>query len=1251
MRVIYGQEAFPSYEIARRLPGVDVSQIRSQWVYVIDPGQAQGDDEKIARLLNPADPLAATLIVGPRVGTRSPWSSKATDIFFRVGLDIARVERAVLYSAPFDLAPHRDALHDRMTEHCFDAVDDLAQLFSHESARPLGRVALGAEPGSALAQANRELGLALSDDEIEYLADAFGSLQRDPTDVELMMFAQANSEHCRHKIFNADWSIDGVAQDKSLFRMIRDTHAAAPQGVISAYSDNAAVVQGFQASRLWPDTDGVYRTHVEDAQMLIKVETHNHPTAISPFSGAATGAGGEIRDEGATGSGAKPKAGLTGFTTSHLRIPGFEQPWESAENKPERIANPLQIMIEGPIGGASFNNEFGRPNLCGYFRDFEYQSWGYHKPIMLAGGLGTVRPSQALKDPFPAGSQLVVLGGPGMLIGLGGGAASSVASGESSAELDFASVQRGNPEMERRCQEVIDGCWRLGDDNPILFIHDVGAGGLSNALPELVKDGGTGGRFDLRAVLTDEPGMSPLEIWCNESQERYVLAISPERIAAFEALCQRERCPYAIVGEATDEQRLVVTDSLLGDTPVDLPLDVLFGKPPKMHRSVSRQSDEFAPLDLSAMTLDQAALKVLEHPTVASKKFLITIGDRTITGLVHRDQLVGPWQVPVADCAVTLLDFEGDAGEAMSMGERTPLAILSGPASARVALAESLTNLFAAPVDSLADVRLSANWMAAADHEQQGAVLYDTVDALSQACQSLGVAVPVGKDSMSMKTQWDQGQSVSPVSLVLSAFAPLASVKHSLTPQLDTEMESQLWWIPLDTQLPLGGSVLGQVLNQIGDQAPDVSDLSQLTGLLQWLNKYRDALGGYHDVSDGGLWATLCEMAFASRAGLDIAIHKLDPWQALFSETPGVVVQVPITLAQEARRSAEKRGLLAIHLGTCTREHQRIQISHEGQMIIDRPRATLERHWSRVSYEIAARRDNPECAQEEFMSLIDDQDPGLSPKVTFQPISAPAVTGTRPRVAILREQGVNGQIEMAGAFTAAGFEAVDVHMQDLAENPALLEQFQGMAACGGFSFGDVLGAGGGWAAGILEAPALRDAFQGYFERQDTFTLGVCNGCQMVSRLKDIIPGAEHWPGFVQNRSRQFEARLAMVEVMKSPSVLLDGMTGSQLMIAVAHGEGRIELSQAQLDQLTAGGQTALRYVDNYGQAAEHYPVNPNGSVGGLNGFCSADGRVTIMMPHPERVTRVLQHSYAPRSWGQGDAPWSRLFDNARLFVS
>ena len=1250
MRVIYGQEAYPTFEIARRLPGVDASQIRTQWIYLID-ADVSLDDAKLERLLNPAAALTPSLVVGPRIGTRSPWSSKATDIFYRVGLDVRRVERAVVFSAPFDLAPHADALHDRMTECCVEQIDALSELFSNEAARPLGRVELGQDGIAALSDANAQLGLALSADEVEYLAEAFGALQRDPTDVELMMFAQANSEHCRHKIFNADWSIDGKAQDKSLFRMIRDTHAAAPEGVISAYSDNAAVVQGFQANRLWPDSDGVYRSHTEDAQMLIKVETHNHPTAISPFSGAATGAGGEIRDEGATGAGAKPKAGLTGFTTSHLRIPGLDQPWESPENKPDRIASPLQIMIEGPIGGASFNNEFGRPNLCGYFRDFEYQSWGYHKPIMLAGGLGTVRPEQALKDPFPAGSHLVVLGGPGMLIGLGGGAASSVASGDSSAELDFASVQRGNPEMERRCQEVIDGCWRLGDDNPILFIHDVGAGGLSNALPELVKDGGTGGRFDLRKVLIDEPGMSPLEIWCNESQERYVLAISPERLAAFEALCQRERCPYAVVGEATDEQRLVVEDSLLGDTPVDLPLDVLFGKPPKMHRQVARQTPSFEPINVGDLTLDQAALKVLEHPTVASKKFLITIGDRTITGLVHRDQMVGPWQVPVADCAVTLLDFDGDAGEAMSMGERTPLAILSGPASARVALAESLTNLFAAPVASLADVRMSANWMAAADHQDQGAVLYDTVQALSESCQSLGVAVPVGKDSMSMKSKWDQGESVSPVSLVLTAFAPLASVKHSLTPVLDTEMESQLWWIPLDTQLPLGGSVLGQVVDQLGDTAPDISDMSRLTGLLQWLNKFRDALGGYHDVSDGGLWAALCEMAFASRAGLEIALHKLDPWQALFSETPGVVVQVPLTLAQEARRSAEKRGLLAIHLGSCTREHQRIQVTHEGETIIDRPRATLERHWSRVSYEIAARRDNPECAQEEFMGLIDDQDPGLTPKVTFEAISAPAVTGTRPKVAILREQGVNGQIEMAGAFSAAGFEAVDVHMQDLANHPDLLKGFQGLAACGGFSFGDVLGAGGGWAAGILEAPALRDAFQGYFERGDTFTLGVCNGCQMVSRLKDIIPGAQHWPGFVQNRSRQFEARLAMVEVMKSPSVLLDGMTGSQLMIAVAHGEGRIELAQSDLDALSAKQQTALRYVDNYGQAAEHYPVNPNGSVGGLNGFCSEDGRVTIMMPHPERVTRVLQHSYAPKSWGQGDAPWSRLFDNARIFVS
>ncbi|MGB0957334.1 MAG: phosphoribosylformylglycinamidine synthase, partial [Litorivicinus sp.] len=780
-------------------------------------------------------------------------------------------------------------------------------------------------------------------------------------------------------------------------------------------------------------------------------------------------------------------------------------------------------------------------------------------------------------------------------------------------------------------------------------IHDVGAGGLSNALPELVKDGGTGGRFDIRKVLLDEPGMSPLEIWCNESQERYVLAIAPEQLDTFEAICARERCPYAVVGEATDEQRLVVEDSLLGDTPVDLPLDVLFGKAPKMHRVSDRAATEFEPLDIGDLTLDQAAQQVLAHPTVASKKFLITIGDRTITGLVHRDQMVGPWQVPVADCAVTLLDFEGDAGEAMSMGERTPLAILDGPASARVALAEALTNLYAAPVASLSDVRLSANWMAAADHAGEGAVLYDTVRSLSDACQTLGIAVPVGKDSMSMQTKWDGGQNVSPVSLVVSAFAPLASVKHSLTPQLDPSVESQLWWMPLDTTLAMGGSILAQTLNQMGDQAPDVSDMTRVSALLSWMNQYRDAVVGYHDISDGGLWTTLCEMAFASRCGLEISLHKLDPWQALFSETPGVVVQVPMTVATEARRSAEKLGLMAIHLGAPSDEHQRIQVMHEGQTVIDRPRATLERVWSKVSYEMAALRDNPDCAREEYNGLIDDMDPGLSAKVSFAMTSAPAMTGTRPRVAILREQGVNGQIEMAGAFHAAGFDAVDVHMQDLLDQPELLTQFQGLAACGGFSYGDVLGAGGGWAAGILESNALRDAFSAYFARNETFTLGVCNGCQMVSRLKSIIPGAEHWPTFERNLSRQFEARLARVEVLKSRSVLLAGMEGSMLPIAVAHGEGRAELSLVSTLALAGNEMTALRYVDNYGQIAAHYPANPNGSTEGLNGFCSSDGRVTIMMPHPERVTRTLQHSWAPSDW-QGDAPWSRLFDNARGFV-
>ena len=1251
MRVIFGQEAFQTFEIQRRLSDLDASrsaQISAQWVYLVSGSE---DSDKLARLLSeaPAGSGEFEAIVAPRRGTKSPWSSKATDIFQRVGLLGARVERAVIFHAPFDLTPWRAQLHDRMTESWVEDVAALDGWFEDHAPASLGHVALGTDALSALATANQTLGLALSDDEISYLADAFVDLGRDPTDVELMMFAQANSEHCRHKIFNASWTIDGKDQDKSLFRMIRDTHAAAPEGVLSAYSDNAAVVEGFSANRLWPNRDGLYQTHAEPAHMLIKVETHNHPTAISPFAGAATGAGGEIRDEGATGEGAKPKAGLTGFTTSHLRIPGNIQPWEGAESKPERLAAPLEIMLDGPLGGASFNNEFGRPNLCGYFRDFEWQDWGYHKPIMLAGGLGTVREQHALKAEFAAGSLLVVLGGPGMLIGLGGGAASSVASGDSSADLDFASVQRGNPEMERRCQEVIDQCWRRGSDNPILFIHDVGAGGLSNALPELVKDGGTGGRFDIRKVLLDEPGMSPLEIWCNESQERYVLAIAPDQIETFEAICARERCPFAVVGEATDEQRLVVHDSLLGDTPVDLPLDVLFGKAPKMHRASARQTQQWAALDTGDLSLDQAAQQVLAHPTVASKKFLITIGDRSITGLVHRDQMVGPWQVPVADCAVTLLDFESDAGEAMSLGERTPLAILDGPASARVALAEALTNLYAAPVAGLADVRLSANWMAAADHDGEGAVLFDTVQALSLACQDLGISVPVGKDSMSMKTKWDDQQNVSPVSLVVSAFAPLASVKHCLTPQIDPNVESQLWWMPLDTNLAMGGSILAQTLNQMGDQAPDVADISRLKALLNWLNQYRDALIGYHDISDGGLWATLCEMAFASRCGLEISLHKLDPWQALFSETPGVVVQVPMTLATEARRSAEKLGLMAIHLGAPSTEHQRIQVMHEGHTVIDRPRATLERVWAKVSYEMAALRDNPACAREEYNGLIDDMDPGLSAQVSFTMTSAPAITGTRPRVAILREQGVNGQIEMAGAFHAAGFDAVDVHMQDLIAQPDLLASFQGMAACGGFSYGDVLGAGGGWAAGILESQALRDAFSAYFERNETFTLGVCNGCQMVSRLKTIIPGAAHWPAFERNLSRQFEARLARVEILKSASVLLDGMQGSVLPIAVAHGEGRAQLSTAGTLALVGREMTAMRYVDNYGQVANHYPANPNGSTEGLNGFCSDDGRVTIMMPHPERVTRALQHSWAPADW-QGDAPWSRLFDNARSFT-
>jgi phosphoribosylformylglycinamidine synthase len=1101
--------------------------------------------------------------------------------------------------------------------------------------------------------------------------DSFTALGRNPTDVELMMFAQANSEHCRHKIFNADWLIDGQPRERSLFRMIRHTTERSPRGVRSAYKDNAAVISGHEGYRFYPDPDsGIYGEHDEDIHILMKVETHNHPTAIAPDPGAATGAGGEIRDEGATGQGAKPKAGLCGFSVSNLRLPGAERPWEQDFGRPGRIVSALDIMLEGPIGAAAFNNEFGRPNLSGYFRTYEaavpgpdgIELRGYHKPIMLAGGLGNIRAEHVEKRPFPVGTPLVVLGGPAMLIGLGGGAASSMTSGSSAEDLDFASVQRANPEMQRRCQEVIDRCWARGADNPIAFIHDVGAGGLSNALPELVHDAGRGGRFELRTVPSADSGMAPMELWCNESQERYVLAVHAERLEQFRAICERERCPFAVVGEATGDERLLLGDGHFDNTPIDMPMPLLFGKPPKMLRDVGRLPFEKPELDFADVDLKDAALRVLRLPTVASKNFLITIGDRSITGMVARDQMVGPWQVPVADVAVTIADYAGYTGEAMSMGERTPLALIAAPASGRMAVGEAITNIAAADIAGLGEVKLSANWMAAAGHPGEDALLYDTVKAVGmELCPQLGIAIPVGKDSMSMKTVWRQDgerrEMTAPLSLIISAFAPVRDVRRTLTPQLRTDQgDTDLILIDLGKGANrLAASALAQVFGQVGHHGPDLDDpamLKRFFAALQELN--RDGLLlAYHDRSDGGLFVTLCEMAFAGRTGLEIDLagvgdHDLG---ALFSEELGAVIQVRHTDTDDVLNALEGAGLgHHSHVLGSLRDDGMLMFRHGERALFAGSRVEFQQAWSETTAALQALRDNPDCAREEFERIAAD-DPGLSAELSFDPeedLAAPYLELARPRLAVLREQGVNGQVEMAAAFHAAGFECVDVHMSDILAGRIGLEEFRGLVACGGFSYGDVLGAGEGWAKSILFNPRAREQFEAFFARPDSFALGVCNGCQMLSNLHELIPGAAHWPRFVRNRSEQFEARFVMVEVADSPSVLLQGMAGSRMPIAVAHGEGRAEFrDDAHLQ--AAGGQVALRFVENDGAVAVRYPANPNGSPDGITGLTSADGRVTIMMPHPERVVRTVQNSWHPPQWGE-DGPWMRLFRNARRWV-
>ena len=1214
------------------------------------------------------------LYVVPRLGTISPWASKATDIAKICALPVQRLERGRVFeltarSVLTDADRQRIAplLHDRMTETLLTEPPREDLLFAEHAPRSVRTVDVLAGGRAALERANAEFGLALSRDEIDYLAAQFAALKRNPTDVELMMFAQANSEHCRHKIFNADWIIDGKPAPKSLFAMIRNTHARSPGGVLSAYKDNAAVIAGAEARWFWPDpATGIYGYSQELAHIAIKVETHNHPTAISPFPGAATGSGGEIRDEGATGRGAKPKAGLVGFTVSHLELPGWRQPWERASpGKPDRIASPLAIMLEGPIGAASFNNEFGRPNLAGYFRTSLLETngvWrGYHKPIMIAGGLGSVRAANVEKGVPGPGAKLVVLGGPAMLIGLGGGAASSQGSGAGEAELDFASVQRGNAEMQRRAQEVIDACWALGDSNPIAAIHDIGAGGLSNAVPEIVEHSGCGATIELRAIPNDEPGMSPMELWCNESQERYMLTIEAADLARFAAICDRERAPYAVLGELTASRDLVVRDSKLGGEPVSMPMEVLFGKPPKMTRRTASTPFKTAEWRRDQLSLTSAVDRVLAFPAVADKSFLIHIGDRTVGGLVARDQLVGPWQVPVSDVAVTAAGYEGYTGEAFAMGERTPVAIYDGPASARLAVAEAVLNIAAADIAALSDIRLSANWMAAAGHGDDDYALYAMVRAVGEElCPALGIAVPVGKDSLSMRTVWrgDDGREravTAPVSLIVSAFAPVGDIRRTLTPELDRTRETVLVFVDLAGGAQrLGGSSLAQTFGQYGGAPPDVDEPQRL---MRWFAVQRELRGSglllaYHDRSDGGLFTALVEMAFAANVGLDVDLDPAasDAVAYLFNEELGAVIQVP---AADYERVAQLLSAqqLPHHAIARIAEHQDVVVRRAGAELYRGPRVELRRKWSELTARMQALRDDPQCAREAFDAALDVNDPGLNAKLTF-PMPAERRAAARsggPKVAVLREQGVNGQREMAATLDRAGFEAHDVHMTDLLSGRKSLEAYRGVIACGGFSYGDVLGAGEGWAKTILYHERARPMFEEFFARTDAFALGVCNGCQMLAALKALIPGTHSWPKFLRNRSDQFEARVSLVEIVPSPSVLLAGMAGSRLPIVTAHGEGRAEFaSEGELAACDAQ-LTAMRFVSNDGVAAQRYPANPNGSPRGIAGLANADGRITIMMPHPERVFRTVQLSWHPAEWGEC-SPWQRLFDNARMWV-
>ncbi len=1252
------------------------------WYFVASPAELDAPTVEKLQALLAAQRVAPQangefFLITPRIGTISPWASKATDIAHNCGIaNVERIERGMAIYLSGSLNAEQRALwanllHDRMTESVLPNFADAEKLFVHPQAQTFATVDILGKGKDALLQANRELGLALSPDEVDYLVENYQQLQRNPSDVELMMFAQANSEHCRHKIFNADFVLNGEKQAKSLFRMIRDTHEKSPNGTIVAYKDNSSVIEGAQIERFYPDADKSqhYDFHNENTHIIMKVETHNHPTAIAPFAGAATGAGGEIRDEGATGRGSRPKAGLTGFTVSNLNLPDLPQPWEQAYGKPEHIASPLDIMIDGPLGGAAFNNEFGRPNLLGYFRTFEAEHEGkvrgFHKPIMIAGGLGNINAEQTHKHEIPEGALLVQLGGPGMLIGLGGGAASSMDTGSNSADLDFNSVQRGNPEIERRAQEVIDRCWQLGAErNPIISIHDVGAGGLSNAFPELVNDAGRGAKFALRDVPLEEHGLSPMQIWCNEAQERYVLSILPENLDLFREICERERCPFAVVGTATDDGHLQVRDDLYSNNPVDLPLNVLLGKPPKTTRTDNTVTPTAKPFDASQYDLRESVKRVLSLPAVSAKNFLITIGDRSVGGLTHRDQMVGKYQTPVADCAVTMMGFNTHKGEAMSMGEKPALALFDAAASGRMCIGEAMTNIAAVNIGDIGNIKLSANWMAACGVAGEDEKLYRTVQAVSETCQDLGVSIPVGKDSLSMKTVWtengEQKSVTSPLSLIISAFAPVQDVRKTVTPELKNVADSVLLLVDLGFgKSRMGGSALSQVWNALGGESPDIDagSLKTFYNLMQTLLAEGKLLA-YHDRSDGGLFATLAEMAFAARFGFTVdleedfamerLVNNLTDAQILFNEELGAVIQIRQSDLQYVQALFENHDFAGAlyQLGTVQPESDKLTF---GENVFDLNE--LQQTWQQTSYQIQKLRDNPECADSEFALLSDKAKSALFADLSFdlkEDIAAPYISGSlKPKIAILREQGVNGQIEMAAAFHRAGFDPVDVHMSDLMAGRVKLADMQMLAACGGFSYGDVLGAGEGWAKSILFHPQLRDQFAEFFANPNTLTLGVCNGCQMVSNLAEIIPNSTGWAKFKRNQSEQFEARLSMVRVANSPSLILREMAGSALPVVVSHGEGRADFAHI-------GGQVpndlniALQYVDGTGAVTQTYPLNPNGSPQGIAGITTTDGRVTIMMPHPERVFRTAQMSWCPDDWKDSElSGWYRLFAGAR----